>query len=82
VEPEHLGGEQHKPGVLSHGRPLSEIPSAMPARATADPASSHFSCWRRIPDERRKLSAWPASETSQQVSSSGKNRFWTRFHHP
>ena len=48
----------------------------------ADPASSHFSCWRRIPDERRKLSAWLAIEASQQATSTGKNRSWTTFHHP
>jgi hypothetical protein len=27
--------------------------ATMPVKATADPAISHFSCWRRSPDERR-----------------------------
>ncbi len=37
------------PEVLSDS--VKMIPMQMPL--TADPASSHFSCWRRIPDERR-----------------------------
>jgi hypothetical protein len=31
------------------------VPIPKPARAAANPAISHFSCWRRSPDERSQL---------------------------
>ena len=41
------------------------------ARAAA-PLISHFSCWRRSPDERRQLSTCAATNDSQKATSTGK----------
>ena len=56
-----LSGSASNPTVDDDARPRRAIPTADPTvrliatqiPAIADPAISHFSCWRRSPDERR-----------------------------
>src|SRR5580692_5498044 len=51
------------------------------ARATA-PAISHFSCWRRSPEDRRQLMTWAAANDSQYATSRTMNAADAAANHP
>ena len=53
---------------------------AMPATSAAVPAASHFSCWRRSPDECRQLATWPASDATRHTATSRKIAVSAAFH--
>jgi hypothetical protein len=55
---------------------------AAPATSAANPAISHFSCWRRSPDERRQLATWAASDATRHSATSRKIAVNAIFHHP
>jgi hypothetical protein len=50
--------------------------------SAANAAISHFSCWRRSPDERRQLATWPASDATKHAATSRKITVYAAFHHP
>jgi hypothetical protein len=50
--------------------------------ATAAPLASHFSCWRRSPDERRQLSAWRPMKASENGKSITKIECSTTANQP
>ena len=50
--------------------------------ATAAPLASHFSCWRRSPDERRQLSAWRPMKATENASRASKIECSTTANQP
>ena len=46
------------------------------------PAISHFSCWRRSPEDRRQLMTWAAANDSQYATSSTMNTSDAAANHP
>ena len=58
------------------------MPIAAHTTSAAVPAASHFSCWRRSPEERRQLATWPASDATKHTATSKKIKVYAVFHHP
>ena len=57
----------------------SEEPKVMTAPLSKQinaPDKSHFSCWRRSSEERRKLATWRPTNTSQNTAITGKISSW------
>ncbi len=50
--------------------------------AKAAPLASHFSCWRRSPDERRQLSIWRAMKATDNASRASRIECWTAPNQP
>ena len=60
----------------------STVAIPAPATSAAVPAISHFSCWRRSPDDRRQLATWPASDATKHTATSRKIAVYAVFHDP
>ena len=70
-------------GVVPDAAPMpTTVPIAAHTTSAAIPVASHFSCWRRSPDERRQLATWPASDATKHTATSKKIKVYAAFHHP